>query len=104
MENYIEEFEDFENIKEKILAGEKLTWEEVRDMFWEYPAVYEEEGEHHRWYYPVYKVFQIGERYFQLEAMIGLTEMQDNEYEPQVAVEVRPQEKVITITEWVTVK
>ena len=34
----------------------------------------------------------------------SLTEMQDNEYEPQVAVEVRPQEKVITITEWVAVE
>lgn len=94
----------FEDIEVKILAGEELTWEEVRDMFWEYPTVHEEEGEHLRWYYPMYKVFQIGERYFQLEAMIGLTEMQDNEYEPQVAVEVRPQEKVITITEWVVVE
>ena len=90
----------FEDIEAKILAGEELTWEEVRDMFWEYPAVHEEEGEHHRWFYPLYKIFQIGERYFQLEAMMGLTEMQDNEYEPQVAIEVRPQEKVITITEW----
>jgi hypothetical protein len=94
----------FEDIEAKILAGEKLTSDEVEDMFWEYPTVHEEEGEHYRWFYPLYKVFQIGERYFQLEAMMGLTEMQDNEYEPQVAVEVRPQEKVITITEWVTVE
>lgn len=93
--------EGFEDIEAKILAGEELTWEEVRDMFWEYPAVHEEEGEHYRWSYPMYKVFKIGERYFQLDAMIGLTEMQDSEYEPQVAVEVRPQEKVII--EWVTV-
>ena len=94
----------FEDIEAKILAGEELTSDEVEDMFWEYPDIYEEEGEHCRWLYPLYKVFQIGERYFQLEAMMGLTEMQDNEYEPQVAVEVRPQEKVITITEWVAVE
>ena len=93
----------FEDIEAKILAGEELTGDEVEDMFWEYPAVHEEEGEHYRWMYPLYKVFQIGERYFQLEAMIGLTEMQGNEYESQVAIEVRPQEKVITITEWVSV-
>lgn len=94
----------FEDIEAKILAGEELTWEEVRDMFWEYPTVHEEEGEHHRWWYPVYKIFQIGERYFQIWGMIGLTECQESEYESQVAVEVRPQEKVITITEWVTVE
>lgn len=94
----------FEDIEAKILAGEELTSDEVEDMFREYPDVYEEEGKHYRWSYPLYKVFQIGERYFQLEAMMALTEKQDNEYEPQVAVEVRPQEKVITITEWVTVE
>jgi hypothetical protein len=64
----------FEDIEAKILAGEELTSDEVGDMFWEYPYVYEEEGEHCRWLYPLYKVFQIGERYFQLEAMMGLTE------------------------------
>lgn len=94
----------FEDIEAKILAGEELTSDEVKDMFWEYPTVYEEEGEHHRWWYPVYKIFQVGERYFQIWGMIGLTECQESEYEPQVAVEVRPQEKVITITEWVAVE
>jgi hypothetical protein len=34
--------------------------------------------------------------------MRGATEYQDNEYEPQVAIEVEPREKVIT--EWVAVE
>lgn len=40
----------FEDIEAKILAGEKLTSDEVEDMFWEYPDVHEEEGEHYRWF------------------------------------------------------
>ena len=59
-------------------------------------------GEHHRWWYPVYKVFQVNERYFQVWGMIGLTECQESEFEPQVAIEVEQREKVIT--EWVAVK
>ena len=31
-------------------------------------------GEHHRWWYPVYKIFQVGERYFQVWGAVGLTE------------------------------
>ena len=88
-------------INEKILHGEELTSEEVQLIFWDYDSVAEENGEHHRWWYPVYKVFQVGERYFQIWGMIGLTECQESEYEPQVAIEVEQREKVIT--EWVSV-
>jgi hypothetical protein len=31
--------------------------------------------------------------------MRGATEYQDNEYEPQVAIEVEPREKVVTVWE-----
>ena len=86
-------------IDEKVLRGEVLTSKEVSLIFWNYDSVFEEDGEHHRWWYPVYKVFQIGERYFQVCGMIGLTECQDNEYEPQVAIEVEPREKTVTVWE-----
>ena len=86
-------------INEKVLRGEELTSEEVQLIFWNYDSVAEEEGEHHRWWYPVDKVFQIGKRYFQIWGMIGLTESQESEYEPQVAIEVEPREKVITVWE-----
>lgn len=92
----------FEDIEAKILAGEELTSEEVQLIFWNYDSVEEENGEHHRWWYPVYKIFQIGERYFQVWGMIGLTECQESEYEPQIAIEVEQREKVIL--EWVAVE
>ena len=41
-------------INEKILRGEELTSEEVQLIFWNYDSVAEENGEHHRWWYPVY--------------------------------------------------
>ena len=88
-------------IDEKILRGEELTSDEVQLIFWNYDSIAEEEGEHHRWWHPVYKIFQVGERYFQIWGMIGLTECQESEYEPQVAIEVEQREKVIT--EWVSV-
>ena len=89
-------------INEKVLRGEELTSEEVQLIFWNYDSVAEENGEHHRWWYSVYKIFQIGERYFQIWGMIGLTECQESEYEPQVAIEVEQREKVIL--EWVAVE
>jgi hypothetical protein len=85
-------------INEKVLRGEELTSEEVQLIFWDYDSVAEENGEHYRWWYPVYKVFQVDERYFQVWGMIGLTECQESEFEPQVAIEVEQREKVIT--EW----
>lgn len=88
-------------INEKVLRGEELTSEEVQLIFWDYDSVAEENGEHHRWWYPVYKVFQVNERYFQVWGMIGLTECQESEFEPQVAIEVEQREKVIL--EWVVV-
>ena len=89
-------------IDEKILRGEELTSEEVQLIFWDYDSVAEENGEHHRWGYPVYKIFQVGEKYFQICGMIGLTECQESEYEPQVAIEVEQRERVIL--EWVAVE
>lgn len=89
-------------INEKVLNGEKLTSEEVQLIFWNYDSVAEESGEHHRWWYPVYKIFQVSERYFQVWGMIGLTECQESEFESQVAIEVEQREKVIL--EWVAVE
>ena len=89
-------------IDEKILRGEELTSEEVQLIFWDYDSIAEENGEHHRWWYPVYKIFQVGEKYFQVWGAIGLTECQEDEYVPQVAIEVEQREKVIM--EWVAVE
>ena len=93
--------ERFDIIDKKVLHGEKLTSEEVCFIFGNYNAVAKESGEHHRWWYPVYKIFQVSERYFQVWGAIGLTESQEDEYVPQVAIEMKQREKIIL--EWVPV-
>lgn len=90
------------DIDKKVLRGEELTSEEICFIFWNYDSIAEKNGEHHRWWYPVYKIFQVGERYFQVWGAIGLTESQEDEYVPQVAIEVEQREKVIM--EWVAVE
>lgn len=90
------------DIDEKVLRGEELTSEEICFIFWNYDSIAEENGERHRWWYPVYKIFQVGERYFQVCGAIGLTESQGDKYVPQVAIEVEQREKVIT--KWVAVE
>ena len=94
--------EGFEEIYDKVIGGKELTWEEVRDIYYEYPTVAKEIGEHTRWHYYVDKIFQVYDKYYCITIMRGATECQDNEYEPQVAIEVQPREKVII--EWVAVE
>ena len=88
---------------------EIFTEDELRDIYWGdfegeecSEEIDEEIDEKRRWSQFVYKYVMIGGRYFCLTADIGLTEYQDNEYDYQPE-EVRPVEKVITVTEWVTI-
>ena len=90
-----------EEIFDKIIKGEELTWEEVRDIYWELPSIAEEEGEHFRWCYPITKVFQVYDKYYSIWVMKGLTECQDNDYEAQVAIEVKPKAEIVI--KWVAV-
>lgn len=91
--------EGFEEIFDKVIGRKELTSEEVRDIYWELPEIHEEEGEHLRWYYMAYKVFEVYDKYYQIYVMRGLTECQDSEYEPQIAIEIEPREKTITVWE-----
>lgn len=93
-----------EKIIQKILNHEMLEPEEVNYAFWEFECVDEEEGEHHRWYHVVDRIIKVENRYFNLCALLGLTECQESEYEPQIAVEVEPREKMITVREWVAIE
>ena len=69
------------------------------DDYKDIELVNEEEGEHHRWNFEAYNIYKIQGRYFQFYGFIALTEMQENYYDVQ-PIEVKPVEKVITITEW----
>lgn len=88
---------------------ENFTEDELKDIYWgdfegdEGPEEVDEEiDDKRRWSQFVYKYVNIGGRYFCLTADIGLTEYQDNEYNYQ-PFEVRPVEKIITVTEWVAI-
>lgn len=93
-----------EKIIQKILNHEMLEPEEVHYAFWEFECVNEEEGEHLRWYQVVNRVIKVENRYFNLCALLGLTEYQESEYESQFAIEVEPREKMITVREWVAIE
>ena len=87
-----------EELKKKILAGEELTEREVRDLR-DY-EVDEVKGENRRWERHNQIIVEIDGRFFQVEFEEGLTEEQENEYWPQVAVEVVKKEKQVTIAYW----
>lgn len=81
-----------------------FTEDEVHDLYCgdiegEIEEVEEIEGEHCRWTYCNTKILKMQDRYFDVTAYIGLTEMQDNEYDIQ-PFEVRPVEKVVVVTSW----
>ena len=89
------------DINEKVICGKELTSEEVSFIFYNYDSVAERSGEHHRWWYPVYKIFQVEEKFFQVWGAIGLTESKEDDFVPQVAIEMKQREKIIS--EWVPV-
>jgi glutamine cyclotransferase len=81
-----------------------FTEDEIHDLYCgdiegEIEEIEEIEGEHYRWVYCNTKILKMQDRYFDVSAYIGLTEMQDNEYTIQ-PFEVRPVEKVVVVTSW----
>lgn len=84
----------------KINNKEVLTEKELsilRNNF----IVCEEEGEDHRWQKDVKTIVMLKDKFFAIEWMRGLTELQDNSWYEQ-PYEVTPYEKQVTITlkEW----
>lgn len=89
--------------------GDTFTENELQDIYWGdfegdigSEEIDEEIGEKRRWSQYITKIILVCGRYFSVTADIGLTEYQDNTYDIQPE-EVRPAEKVVTITEWVSV-
>ena len=81
-----------------------FTEDEIHDLYCgdiegEIEEIEEIEGEHHRWMYYNTKILKMQDRYFDVTAYLGLTELQDNEYTIQ-PFEVRPVEKIVVITSW----
>ena len=92
-------------LREKILNGEELTYDEVQCIVWEDIEDEEEiitkttiNGDDNRWDRFVFTILEVDNRYFQLYHLQGLTEYQENTYEAQIALEVEPIE--VVVTEW----
>lgn len=93
-------------LKDKIIGGEKLTAEEVKDIVYEdanleYVILEEISNGHGRWVEYMTTIIELCDTgtYYALDWNRGLTEYQDNEFEAQVATPVEKKE-VITY-EWV---
>ena len=86
----------------KLLNKEELTTEELRDLFWEYDdyVVDEWEDENRRWYCRNYKVLKLDDRYFRLEADIGLTENIEHDFDFQPTEVYKAEVKIIEKIVW----
>jgi hypothetical protein len=101
-EYYEEHFEEI--MAYKIINGEKLTEEEIRELVWDY-EVDREEGDNRRWSRTITSIVQLCDKYFSIDWEQGLTECQENEYYNQPYEVVKhTYEKTITVTEWAVVE
>lgn len=94
-------------IENKILNGEELTKTERKYCAWGEVGEYVEEieGCDHRWTREMQTIFKIGEQYYAIDWMSGLTEMQDNEYwDDPYKVERKEEVATTTIVSYVPVE
>ena len=100
---------EVKSVIKKILNKKTLSEHEVHFIIAEelspdIKIVEENSYDHGRWTEIRDQVIQIENRYFTLWYEAGLTEYQENYYPTQIAEEVRPQKKMVEITEWISVK
>lgn len=69
----------------KLLNNEKFTESELHDLFWEYDdhVVDKWKDENRRWSCSNHKILKLDDRYFHLEADLGLTESQEDYFGSQ---------------------
>lgn len=97
-ERYYEE--NYEKIiLDKIMGGEDLSEEELRDLVNEYD-IDEEEGEEGRWDRDIETIVEILGETFSINWRRGLTEMQENYYGDQ-PVRVKKKEEMVKVVSWV---
>ena len=86
----------------KLLNKEKFTYRELHDLFWEYDeyVVDEWKDENRRWSCYNYKVLKIDDRYFRLEADLGLTESVEDNFDFQPTEVYKAEVKIIEKIVW----
>lgn len=91
------------NIEEKILAGEYLSEKEVAGWIYEVEPIDRIADEPRRWHSEITLIYKLQNRYFKLCYDQALTEIQEDEFWPQIAQEVTPHKKIIETIEWCNV-
>ena len=81
------------NIEEKILAGEYLSEEEVAGLIRNAVPIDRIVDEPRRWHSEITLIYKLQNRYFKLYYDQALTEIQEDEFWPQIAQEVTPHKK-----------
>lgn len=86
----------------KLLNKEKFTYRELHDLFWEYDeyVVDEWKDENRKWSCYNYKVLKIDDRYFRLEADLGLTESVEDNFDFQPTEVYKAEVKIIEKVVW----
>lgn len=86
----------------KLLNKEKFTVKELKNLFEEYDEYLVDEWDegNRRWYCRNYKVLKLGDRYFRLEADIGLTESIEHNYDFQPIEVYKAEIKLIEKVTW----
>lgn len=87
-------------IKEKILAGESLSEKEVAEWIYKIEPIDHIADEPRRWYIKITLIYKLQNRYFKLCYDKALTEIQEDDFWPQIAQEVTPHKKIIETIEW----
>lgn len=91
-----------QEIISKIKNKEQFSPEEIEIIRWDYPEVWEEEYDEHRWQREVSTVVKIGEYFVRIDWMRGLTESQENDFwEQPYFVKQHKYTKTIEVEEWV---
>lgn len=85
-----------EEFLRKFDAGEKFTKEEIKEMCWGEVGelIKERVVEELRWFLSKETIFQVEDRFFNIDWLQGATECQDNDYDDSYPTEVRRVKKV----------
>ena len=96
---YWDHFEEL--MLKKIEAKENLTEKELRELVTEYDEE-TEYGDDHRWTREAFTIVKLCDRYFGIDWMKALTEMQEDEFYEQ-PYEVKQIERIVVTKEWVAI-
>ncbi len=96
--------DEYEKAMLELLDAGKFTRGDRVNFAFELDACEVKEGHDHRWQREMTTVAKLGDRFFKMNWMAGLTESQDNDFdEDPVEVEKVITEKIVKVITWNTI-